>query len=499
MVRRYMPDFRDLQIIVGSRVPIVVIETYEEPRAIQLVSRVGIDQGRPVFTWTITEGLKRADLEHNVPQRLTAEPDAALGQIKATERPSIYVLCDFHPFLDEVPKNIRLLKEIAMEHDANGHTVILLSHAFSVPPEINRYCAQMTLSLPNDQQLMHLVREEASHWSRQNRGRKVATDGKALNQLVSNLKGLTYADARRLARGAIVDDGAITLDDIPVLNKAKFELMGMNGVLQFEYDTASFSDVGGLANLKHWLEHRRDQFLSVDEQEGIDRPKGLMLLGIQGGGKSLAAKAVAGTWGVPLLRLDMGALYNKFIGETEKNLREALTLADTLSPCVLWLDEIEKGLGGDSSDNGTSKRILGTLLTWMAERTTSVFVVATSNDISQLPPELIRKGRLDEIFFVDLPNSQVRKIIIKIHLKKRQQDPDKFNIEQLAEASEGFSGAEIEQAIVAGLYACVAQAVPLDTLDILHEISSTSPLSVVMSEKIDELRHWAKERTVAAN
>ncbi|MBV1921358.1 MAG: AAA family ATPase, partial [Pseudomonadales bacterium] len=344
-----MPDYRDLQIIVGSRVPIVVIETYEEPRAIQLVSRVGIDQGRPVFTWTITEGLKRADLEHNVPQRLTAEPDAALGQIKATERPSIYVLCDFHPFLDEVPKNIRLLKEIAMEHDANGHTVILLSHAFSIPPEINRYCAQMSLSLPNDQQLMHLVREEASHWSRQNRGRKVTADGKALNQLVSNLKGLTYADARRLARGAIVDDGAITLDDIPVLNKAKFELMGMNGVLQFEYDTASFSEVGGLANLKHWLEHRRDQFLSVDEQDGVDRPKGLMLLGIQGGGKSLAAKAVAGTWGVPLLRLDMGALYNKFIGETEKNLREALALADTLSPCVLWLDEIEKGLGGDSS------------------------------------------------------------------------------------------------------------------------------------------------------
>jgi len=195
----------------------------------------------------------------------------------------------------------------------------------------------------------------------------------------------------------------------------------------------------------------------------------------------------------------MGALYNKFIGETEKNLREALALADTLSPCVLWLDEIEKGLGGDSSDNGTSKRILGTLLTWMAERTTSVFVVATSNDISQLPPELIRKGRLDEIFFVDLPDSQVRKVIINIHLKKRQQDPDKFNMEQLAEASEGFSGAEIEQAIVAGLYACAAQAVVLDTLHILHEISNTSPLSVVMSEKIAELRHWAKERTVAAN
>lgn len=494
-----MPDFRDLEIIIGSRVPIVVIETYEEPRAIQLVSRVGIEQSRPVFTWAVTEGLKRADLEHGPAQRLTAEPDAALGQIKATERPGIYVLCDFHPFLHDVAKNIRLLKEIAMQHDANGHTVVLLSHELSIPPEIKRYCAQMSLSLPTESQLMHLVREEASRWSRANRGKKVTTDSKALKLLVSNLKGLTYADARRLARGAIMDDGAITEDDIPVLNKAKFELMDMEGILHFEYDTASFSDVGGLANLKQWLVQRRERFLAVGSEGGADRPKGLMLLGIQGGGKSLAAKAVAGTWGVPLLRLDMGSLYNKYIGETEKNLREALALADTLSPCVLWLDEIEKGLGSDSSDNGTSKRILGTLLTWMAERTTSVFLVATSNDISELPPELIRKGRLDEIFFVDLPDAEIRKTIIAIHLKKRHQDPGKFDLDRLAEATEGFSGAEIEQAVVSGLYASVAQVVPLDTLNILQEISDTSPLSVVMGEKLAELRRWAEGRTVVAN
>ncbi|OUS26698.1 ATPase [Gammaproteobacteria bacterium 45_16_T64] len=494
-----MPDFQDLQIIVGSRVPIVVIETYEEPRAVQLVSRVGVGQGRPVFTWTVTEGLKRADLEHNVAQRLTAEPDAALGQIKSTERPSIYILCDFHPFLADNPKNVRLLKEIAMEHDANGHTVILLSHELAIPPEIKRYCAQMSLSLPNDKQLLHLVREEAGHWSKQNQGKKVTTDSKALNLLVSNLKGLTYADARRLARGAIMDDGAITEDDIPVLNKAKFELMDMDGVLQFEYDTANFSDVGGLANLKKWLVQRRERFLDSDESSTVDRPKGLMLLGIQGGGKSLAAKSVAGTWGVPLLRLDMGSLYNKYIGETEKNLRDALALADTLSPCVLWFDEIEKGMGGDSSDNGTSKRILGTLLTWMAERSTSVFVVATSNDISQLPPELIRKGRLDEIFFVDLPDPDVREVILRIHLSKRDQNPDSFDVARLTEATEGFSGAEIEQAVVAGLYACAAQKTVLDTEHILQEVANTSPLSVVMSEKLAKLRHWAEGRTVAAN
>ncbi|MCG8668910.1 MAG: AAA family ATPase [Pseudomonadales bacterium] len=494
-----MPDLHDLEIMLGSRLPILVIETYEEPRAVDLVCRSGFNLKKPVFTWSITEGLKRVDLEHSVPQRLTAELHDALGQIKSTERAGIYLLCDAHPFLHDNPKNIRLLKEIAMKHDQVAHTMVLLSHSIDIPPEVRKYSGQMELSMPNDQQLLHLVREEASHWSNQNRGEKVKTDSKTLDALVSNLRGLTYSDARRLARGAIIDDGAITEDDIPNLSKAKFQLMDMEGVLSFEYDTADFAEVGGLAKLKHWLEQRKASFLSDDEEKKLDPPKGIMLLGIQGGGKSLAAKAVAGCWNVPLLRLDFGALLNKFIGESEKNLREALKLADTMAPCVLWMDEIEKGISVEENDNGTSKRLLGTLLTWMAERTTSVFIVATSNDISRLPPELVRKGRLDEIFFVDLPDFEVRELIFEIHLKKRFVDPEKFDIERLALAADGFSGAEIEQAIVAGLYASHAQETELDTLHILDEISNTSPLSVVMAEKIRQLRAWADERTVSAN
>ena len=495
-----MPDMHDLELMLGSRLPILVIETHEEPRALDLVCRAGFSLGRPVFSWSVTEGLKRIDLEHGVPQRLTAELHDALGQIKATENPGIYVLCDAHPFLVDNPKNVRLIKEIAMRHDRTAHTLVLLSHAVDIPPEVQRYSGQMELSMPNDQQLLSLVREEAAHWSAQNSGKKVKTDSKTLNALVNNLRGLTHSDARRLARGAIMDDGAITEDDIPSLNKAKFQLMDMDGVLSFEYETADFAEVGGLSRLKDWLQQRRGVFIGDgNDSQALDRPKGIMLLGIQGGGKSLAAKAVAGCWHVPLLRLDFGALFNKFIGETEKNLREALKLADMMEPCVLWMDEIEKGLTIDGNDNGTSKRILGTLLTWMAERKTRVFIVATSNDISKLPPELVRKGRMDEIFFVDLPDFEIRQMIFSIHLKKRYIDPDGFDLERLALASDGFSGAEIEQSIVAALYACQAMECDLNTDHILDEISSTSPLSVVMAEKMAQLRAWAAERTVSAN
>lgn len=492
-----MPDLRDLEIIIHSKVPLVVIETYEEPRALELIARAGIKQNMPVFIWSITEGLKRVDLEHVVAERLTNEPDATLAHIKATGRPGLYVLCDFHPFLQDNPKNVRLLKEIAMRYEQLQHTVILLSHALSIPPEIKRYCAQMELSLPSDEELLSMIRDEASLWSNRNGGQKVRTDNRTLEKLVANLRGMTHSDARRLARGAIIDDGAITASDLPDMNKAKFQLLDMGSVLSYEYDTADFAEVGGLLGLKRWLQQRRDVF--HNPQPHIDPPKGILLLGVQGSGKSLAAKAVAGLWGVPLLRLDCAALYNKFIGESEKNLRDALKLADTLAPCVLWLDELEKGIATEDNDNGTSKRLLGTMLTWMAERNKPVFIVATSNDITRLPPELVRKGRLDEIFFVDLPQENVRRDIFAIHLRKRGLNPDLFDLDRLARACEGFSGAEIEQAVVAGLYRCAAEQTPLDAQHILQEIAATNPLAVVMAEKVAQLRAWAADRTVPAD
>ena len=257
--------------------------------------------------------------------------------------------------------------------------------------------------------------------------------------------------------------------------------------------------VGGQARFKKWLELRRDAFQRKAGTEKLDVPKGVLLLGVQGAGKSLAARAVAGSWRLPLLRLDFGALYNKFHGETERNLREALETATQMAPCLLWLDEIEKGVATGDSDGGVSRRVLGTLLTWMAERTSRVFMVATANDISQLPPELMRKGRFDEIFFVDLPGPEARTQILKIHLTKKKSDPANFDLEALTAVSAGFSGAEIEQAVVGALYSAHAAGQKLATDHVTAEIARTRPLSVVMAEKIAYLRLWAADRTVKAD
>jgi SpoVK/Ycf46/Vps4 family AAA+-type ATPase len=321
-----------------------------------------------------------------------------------------------------------------------------------------------------------------------------------MEMVCRQLAGMSAEDVRRLVRRALEGDGAITHEDVPRLVRLKHEATVAAGVLTLEIDTTSFADVGGLKALRRWLELRRKPFL--DGQPGLDRPKGIMLLGVQGSGKSLAAKAVAGVWGVPLLRLDFGTLYNKFFGETERNLRDSLAAAESMAPCVLWIDEIEKGIAGDAgggSDGGVSRRVLGTLLTWLAERRSAVFIVATANDIESLPPELVRKGRLDEIFFVDLPDAPTRAEIFSIHLRKRKLDEKKFGLEALAQAADGFSGAEIEQAIVAALYESLAGGAPVSTSLILEEIARTRPLSVTMAERISHLRAWAVNRTARAD
>ena len=323
------------------------------------------------------------------------------------------------------------------------------------------------------------------------------TGHRILDLLTSQLRGLTATDARRIIRSVIYDDGAISNDDLNRATRERYTLLDHNGALSCEFDTVDFLDVGGLDNLKRWIMRRRSVFLEPDGK--LDIPRGILLVGVQGGGKSLAAKAVAGLWHLPLLRLDFGTLYNKFFGETERNLREALKAAEAMAPCVLWIDEIEKAIAAGDYDSGTSRRILGNLLTWMSERTAAVFIVATANVIENLPPELIRKGRLDEIFFVDLPDSTTRAEIFSIHLRKRELSPLDFDIQALTALTDGFSGAEIEQVIVASLYLAREQRMHLNTTHIRDEIVQTQPLSRVMTEKVNRLRAWAKGRTVSAN
>ena len=493
-----MQDANDLGLVIDAHISLVVLETHDEQRAIELLQRVARQRDLPLYSWTATDGLRNAgfglQLEQGVAQK--TEPEQVLEHLKGRAEPGIYCLCDFHPWLMDHPKNIRLLKDYCYRHQGVKSAIVLLSHQLGLPGELSRLSARFAISLPSEEQISTLVREEASNWSRRNNSRKVKTDNTTLKQLVANLKGLTHSDVRRLVRGAIVDDGAITEDDLPEINKAKFQLMDMEGVLSYEYRTEKFSDVAGMATLKAWLAKRREVF--TDESAAVDAPKGILLTGMQGGGKSLSAKAVAGVWGVPLLRLDMAALYNKYHGETERNLRESLALADRMSPCVLWIDEIEKGISADSNDSGLSQRVLGTLLTWMAERKSRVFMVATANDVSRLPPELVRKGRFDELFFVDLPDAATRCDIFRIHLDKRQLCADDFDLEQLAQASEGFAGAEIEQAVVAAIYSARASDSEPATESVLHEIQNTAPLSQVMAERITALRAWAAERGVVS-
>jgi SpoVK/Ycf46/Vps4 family AAA+-type ATPase len=336
----------------------------------------------------------------------------------------------------------------------------------------------------------------AREWAQGN-GSMPRVDLKVVEKLVDNLAGLPQHDVERLTRQAIFNDGALTEDDLRPLLAAKYQLLNRGGTLSFEPDTARFAEVGGLKNLRRWILQRKAAFDGSAPE--LDAPKGVLLLGVQGCGKSLAARAAAGVLGVPLVRLDFGALYSKWHGESEKNLRESLSSAEALAPCVLWLDEIEKALSAGDGDSGTSRRVLGAFLTWLAEQRARVFIVATANDIAALPPELVRKGRFDEIFFVDLPTPAARLEIFGIHCKKRTVVLSEPDMKALAARSEGFSGAEIEQAIVSALYTAHANHQVVDAKLIAAELEATRPLSVVMGEKIAELRDWAAERTVPAD
>ncbi|MCW9047916.1 MAG: AAA family ATPase [Gammaproteobacteria bacterium] len=487
-----MPDSRDLELLIHGHVPIITIETHEENRALELITNASRKKFLPTFKWTVTDGLQRLDLSLD-PQRHVSDPQDGLKHIKSSALQGVYILLDFDPYLKD-PVNIRLLKEIAMIFDGNKGKIILLSHLLNLPDNLQSMSCNFSLNLPSAKVLEKMIRDEAHKWQA-SENQRVRTDRETLDRLIQNLSGLTHRDSKRLIRNAIIDDGAITESDLPGVMQAKYKLLNRDDVLSFEFETAHFSELAGMQKLKNWLKQRQSIF-TQDSKTKLDVPKGILLLGVQGCGKSLAAKTVAGIWGVPLLRLDFGRLYDKYVGETEKNLRQALHTAEVMSPCVLWIDELEKGIASGNDDQGTSKRLLGSLLTWMAEKSARVFIVATANQIDTLPPELIRKGRLDEIFFVDLPNTLNRSEIFKIHFEKREINYSEIDFDQVAEASNGFSGSEIEQAVVSAIYSCHATETQINTEIILQEINNTRPLSVVMAEQIQNLRAWANQRTV---
>jgi hypothetical protein len=487
---------RDLAAIVRSRIPLIAVESNEEPQIVAIVAAIAKQLQLRAFTWSVTEGL-RAFNGADQPTESVIKSQEVLRYIKSSPPHCLYVLLDFHPYLtDNV--HVRFLKDIALAYPKQFCTVVLLGNALPIPEELRPFTAYFRMPLPSQEEVRDLVYDVAGEWGTQHGFRSVQTTNKVLDLLIRNLTGLTATDARRLARKAINDNGVISESELPDVMRAKYELLGRDSPLSFEYETAQFADIGGMGRLRQWLEVRRT-FFREGSFDTTDMPRGVLLLGVQGCGKSLAAKAAAGIFAMPLLRLDFGVLYSKYYGETEKNLRKALETADVMAPCVLWLDEIEKGLAVGDDDDGLSRRVLGTLLTWMSERRKPVFIVATANDIERLPPEMVRKGRFDEIFFVDLPAAQTRSEIFNIHLEKRYLEPSDYDLNALAKAAEGFSGSEIEQAIVSARYTAHAAGRELTQEDLVAELKQTRPLSVLMSEKVEELRDWARDRTVACD
>ena len=491
-------DFEQLKGLLAAKTPIVLIESHEEAKVLHMLERFCLLNEVKLWRWSVTEGLRAVNGKESAFN--TSKIDDALRHIEKSPANAVYVFLDAHKFMED-PVVLRNIRDIIARNEWTHRMLVFLSPRMELPEELTRLTARFRPSLPDARRVAEIINEEARRY-RESTGEQVKASREALNVLTQHLGGLTEEDVERLARMAIRDDGAITAADVATVLKAKHEMLGAGQVLALEPGVPDIEQLGGLAGLKRWLKVRREVFMNPSPDSPLPAPKGVLLLGVQGAGKSLAAKCVAGAWQLPLFRMDFGALYQKYHGETERNIREALAVANAMAPCVLWMDEIEKGIAGDSggdSDGGVSRRVLGTLLTWMNDRAARVFLVATANDIAQLPPELLRKGRFDEIFFVDLPQAAARQDILSIHLKRNKQDAAKFDLPRLAAECDGFSGAEIEQAIVAALYEAHAEKKPLDNPAIETEMKRTRPLSVVMAEKVAALRAWARERAVPAD
>jgi len=487
-----LESMHDLEILIESGRRLIIIETEQEGCFIEGFHRIAKRSSQAYFQWTVTQGLIRL-APNFAAQSVNRDINQLFGQIHATQMSSVYVLVDFHHNLQD-PIAIRHIKDVLQQ--SPQHCLILLSQSIDLPDELVSLATHYDLPLPSATQLTRMVNDLAVEWLAE-QGTKLRVSEKGMvKQLIKGLCGLSFMDAKRIAKHAIWNDGVINLKDLGDIAEHKFELLNKDNVLNLELDYAELDDIAGFGKLKQWLALRRKFFLGEVSVPGGDKPKGMLLLGVQGCGKSMAAKAVAGSWQLPLLHLDFATLYNRFYGQTEQNLRTALAVAQKMQPCVLWLDEVEKGLSAVSSSDDVSKRMLGTFLTWLAEKQESVFVVATANDVTALPPELLRKGRFDEIFFVDLPALEERKAIFEIHLQRRQQTTQELNLTELAELTEGFSGAEIEQLLVSAVYHTYAQDQAIDDELMRSLIASTQPLSVLMAEKVQALRTWANGRAV---
>lgn len=496
-----MSDADRLRKLVASGHRCIYMPTTEERAALELIAAVALELGWPSLRWSAAHGLRDATIADAPPTPDTQHPAAACFHLSSLRAPTLVVLCDLVPHLKD-ERTLRVLREAVDAAARSGSVLILLDHCADLPPVIRAHATPFELTLPTDEELERMIRGTV----REIAGRsklKVDLTRRDLETLVRNLHGLPLRQARQIITD-VAADGVLNGEDVNSALAQKRRLLENSGALEYVESPVSLDEIGGLVNLKRWLSARLGALSTEAVKFGIEPPRGVLMLGVQGAGKSLSAKAVATAWQRPLLRLDAGALYDRYIGESERRLRDSLKQAEAMSPVILWIDEIEKAFasssgGGGGADGGLSKRMFASLLTWMQEHRTPVFLIATANDISALPPELLRKGRFDEIFFVDLPSAAARAQIFAIHLRKRKRNPAVFDLPALAAAAEGFSGAEIEQAIASALIDAFSARTELGTADLVAKVRSSPPLSVTMAERIEELREWSRSRCVPAD
>jgi ATP-dependent 26S proteasome regulatory subunit len=526
-----MADALDrLKILLDSSTPIVVMETVEEMRAVRLVRTACSALNLATFEWSIASGLLRSGSEvgdlapdsdrvsaagHSAPgmrreptdagaQAIynSREPAQALGNLEAMTLEAAFILKDFHRHLED-PVVVRRLRDVGQKFSTNRRTVILTAPSITIPPELGSLVEFLELPLPDRARLRQIIDEMIVRVAKTRTLRRTL-DPAGLDAMASNLLGLTEEEAERAASQAIVTRYGVTPETVTDVLQEKKQLLRHGGMLEFLEASQSLAAVGGLENLKRWLAQRRGTWDNSAREFGLDPPRGVIILGVQGCGKSMCARAIAGEWKLPLVKFDTAAIFDKYIGETEKRIQKVFRVAEGLAPCVFWIDELEKifaGSGPDSAsaDAGVSSRLLAAFLSWMQDRKAPVFVAATCNNVTVLPPELIRKGRFDELFFVDLPNQLERKQIFAIDLARRKRNPGEIDLERVAAAARGYSGAEIDAAVQTTLYAAFSSKQNVNTQGLLDALKATVPLSTTRSEEIQALRAWAKQRAVPAS
>jgi ATP-dependent 26S proteasome regulatory subunit len=497
----------DIETLIRARYPILYIVSPEETRVQELLAQIAERRQKNLYEWSCTTGLWPAGVSiqsQKTKDSRTRDPLAALDQVIDQVEPAIFLFKDLHPFLGKANHAvIRKLKEIALHLKNSFKTIVLVSAVLEVPSELEKEVTVLNLPLPTVEDLAVLL-EKITDEVRRFRQVKVELNDDERDRLLQAALGLTLGEAENVFARILVRHEKLSVDEISEILEEKRQIVRKNGLLEYCEVQETFENVAGLESLKTWLHKRSLAFTPEARRFGLSPPRGVLLIGVQGCGKSLCAKAVSSLWQVPLLRFDIGRMFGSFVGSSEENIRRAVQVAESVAPAILWVDEIDKAFAGANSassagDGGTSARVLGTFLTWLSEKSASVFVVATANDITNLPPELLRKGRLDEIFFVDLPSAQERAEAFAIHLRKRHRDPAAFDLATLAVQSEGFSGAEIEEGVNSALHDAFHEGADLSDHHLQMAVRESVPLSKTMAEQLTRLREWASGRARPAS